>query len=53
MASPSDPEGYLALGEIALRSNRLTDAWLQFQHTEALIAQGELRPSRLPLIQLG
>ncbi len=33
MTATDDPEGYLALGEIALRSNRLTDAWLEFQFT--------------------
>ncbi len=53
MTSPNDPEGYLALGEIALRSNRLTDAWLEFQYAKSLIDKGEIRPSRLSLIQVG
>ena len=53
MTSPDDPEGYLALGEIALRSNRLTDAWLEFQHCKTLIDKGEIRPARLTLIQAG
>ncbi len=41
------------MGEIALRSNRLTDAWLEFKHCRTLIDEGKIRPARLPLIQMG
>lgn len=44
--SPDNPEGYLALGEIAFRTQRLTDAEILLAHAKRLCDDGKLFKSR-------
>lgn len=37
--SPRDPIAFLTLAELALKSARWTDAWLELQHAEQLVAE--------------
>jgi tetratricopeptide (TPR) repeat protein len=45
-----DSEAYIALGEIAMRSGRWTDAWLSLSHADRLIKDKKLKSSRLTYI---
>lgn len=53
VTSTEDPEGYVALGEIAIRSQRWTDASLILNHAEELVKAKKLRPSRLVYVVPG
>ncbi|MFN7291031.1 MAG: tetratricopeptide repeat protein [Pirellula sp.] len=44
--SPNDPEVYMTFGFVAMKSRRWTDAQLQFERAETLIAQGQLQKER-------
>jgi len=53
MVSSNDPETYIALGEIALRASRVTDAWLQLKHADELMMQDKIRESRRNFVTPG
>lgn len=53
VAAPENPEGYLALGEIALRSQRLTEAALLLEHSKKLCDAGKLTELRKPSVLPG
>jgi len=53
VVSSDDPETYVALGEIALRANRVTDAWLQLNHAGELMKQVKVRESRRTFVMPG
>jgi tetratricopeptide (TPR) repeat protein len=48
--NPEDPEAYIALGNLALRSGRVIDAWLNLQHAETLINNDKLGSGRKALV---
>jgi tetratricopeptide (TPR) repeat protein len=48
--SPEDPEAYIAMGNVALKSGRVVDAWLHLQHSQRLIDQNRLPEGRQPLV---
>jgi len=50
---PDNPEGYLALGEIALRTQRLTDAEILLAHAKRLCDDGKLFKSREKIVLPG
>jgi tetratricopeptide (TPR) repeat protein len=48
--NPQDPEAYLVLSTMAVRSGRLTDAWLNLVYAQRLMASGKLKAARLKLL---
>jgi tetratricopeptide (TPR) repeat protein len=44
--SPEDPEAFVTMGNIALKSGRVIDAWLHLQHAQRLIGQNRLPEGR-------
>lgn len=47
---PEDPEVYLSMGELALKSGRTTDAWLQLSHAQRLIDREMLPAGRTTFV---
>lgn len=53
ISSPNNPEGYLALGEIAVKTQRLTDANLLLAQANRLCDDGKLSKAREPMVMPG
>ena len=51
--NPDSPEGYFALGEIALRSNRLTEAAMLLDRAQQLCDDGKLPENRKTNVLMG